>query len=388
MTAARTFFVCIDNLGDIAAFCGDGAAGRVLAEIARRLEHGFGARFRLEEISNWGITASAVSVGDGEAQDWTLVDAILHAASSWPVEVAETSIVVALSCRDRRPLANELQRASMHVLALEYRGDMKAAAMAYQALAARRIGFAEQAVCAARQRGDLLYAECLARLTDQDGRMLMPAAYIPALERLGLTRSFDRQIVSAVVERLGRDKGCVLGCNISALSATLDLWWTSVFPRLLASAGVADRLVIEVTKSARAGSLGDAVLFVDHLKSAGCRVALDDFGVGFSSIDLARRARFDIIKIDGSYVRNRATGEDAPSLLAHLVALARDIATHVVVEGIESEADLNEACAAGAQWLQGYLFGRPRPSGEGVSPSQETLNRAALCRAMPLGVAQ
>lgn len=375
MTRARTLFIVIDNLGDIAAFFGEGIAARVLSECGRRLERWPDAGLRVDEIGDWGVTVSAASSGDDE-RDRLRVDAMLHAASSSPMDVGGVSIVVALSRSDIRPRQNHVLRMSGHSSSLDYRGDMRAAALAYRALSVPRIRFAEQIVCGSHEGGELLYTECLTRLRDDRGGPLMPGDYVPALERLGLTRGFDRQIVTTVVERLLRDPDRVLGCNISVLSASADLWWKSVFPRLLASPGVAQRLVIEVTESARPRSLEDAVKFVGHLRSMGCRVALDDFGAGFSSIGFAREARFDFIKIDGSYIRRRANGEDPASLLGHLVVLAKELAGDVIVEGIETESDCDMACAAGAEWLQGYLFGWSRPPEE-TGPATGAIIRLA-----------
>lgn len=359
MRAPHALFIAIDNLSDISDFFGEGAAGRVLGEVARRLEQAFGSRFRLESIESWGVTASASSFGDDE-QDWSLVDAALTAAASLPISVGNARLVVALSCCEDRPAESDIQRTSAHSSAQAYRTDMVAAALAYEALFKGRLHLVDQPICRADDRSELLFAECLARLADEEGRTIMPGVYLSALERLGLTSLFDRQIIRAVIDQLRRRPDCVLGCNISALSASVDAWWRMVFPRLVRDADVAGRFVVEVTESACPYSFDAAAALVSLIQKTGCRVALDDFGSGFSSIGFARQAKFDIIKIDGSYVRNRASGEDAALLLEHLVALAKDVAGDVVVEGIESDADLAAAHIAGAQWLQGYLLGAPQ----------------------------
>lgn len=113
MRVPHAFFVTIDNLSDIAEFFGEGAAGRVLAEVARRLEQAFGARFQLESIESWGVTVSASLFGNDE-QDWSLVDAALNTAASPPISVGNARLLVALSCRKDRPVDGDSQRTSVH----------------------------------------------------------------------------------------------------------------------------------------------------------------------------------------------------------------------------------------------------------------------------------
>lgn len=187
---------------------------------------------------------------------------------------------------------------------------------------------------------------------------------------MGLTGAFDKFVVEAVIERLRHRRDVQLGCNISGLSAKEDNWWMQLFPSLLADPALANRLVLEITETARPFSLQDATHFVELARYAGCRVALDDFGAEFSSIGFARDAQFDVIKIDGSYLRNGIGTEFSRSLLDLLVELAGAISTDVVVEGIESQADKDAASAAGAVWLQGFYIGKPVPfSSTSVSAS-------------------
>ncbi|MBP2550584.1 EAL domain-containing protein (putative c-di-GMP-specific phosphodiesterase class I) [Neorhizobium galegae] len=353
MNATAAMCITIDNLGDISTYFGEGVAGRVLAEVARRLERSLQVPFTIE---SWGVAASPFQLEDG-LPVWSRVDEALCAAAALPIPVGNNRIVVSLSCRNTVPDAQGLHTASQNS-AQDYRIDMSAAALAYEALFNARFTLVEQPVCSASEPASVLYSECVVRLSDEDGRVVMPGVYMPALERLGLTQVFDRRIAQSVVEELVRRPDVVLGCNMSALSASVDLWWRLVFPRLVREAGVGQRMVIEISESARPYSFEAVAEFVSHIQQAGCRVALDDFGTGFSSIGYARHTRFDVIKIDAGRIRTR--GSDAPQLLGHLISLARHVANEVVVGSVESEADLLIAHAAGARWVQGFLFGHPQ----------------------------
>ncbi|TRL43230.1 EAL domain-containing protein [Rhizobium straminoryzae] len=354
MNAAGSVFIVIDNLDDISSHFGEGVAARVLAEVARRLERTLHVPFAVEP---WGLAASPFDFADG-MPIWSRVDEAICSAASLPIAVGNNRIVVALSHSASLPELTAVRRTASQNSAQDYRIDMSAAALAYDALFNARFALVEQPVCRAGSESDVLYSECVVRLSDEDGRVVMPGVYGPALERLGLTRVFDRRIAEAVICELRRRPDVVLGCNMSVLSASVDLWWRVTFPRLLSEAGIGHRLVIEIAETVRPYSFETIIDFVSHVQQAGCRVALDDFGTGFSSIGYARHTRFNIIKIDAARIRTR--GSDAPQLLGHLISLARHVADEVVVGAVECDVDLAGARAAGAQWVQGFLFGRPQ----------------------------
>src|SRR6201991_39847 len=185
------------------------------------------------------------------------------------------------------------------------------------------------------------------------------ANFVPSLERLGLTRQFDRFMMHECIALLQSDPDRRLGCNISALSARNDVWWSSTLAELARRPDVASRLVIEFTETAECGDTGQAISLLQTFQQLGCLVAIDDFGVGFSSIRFALLARPDIIKIDASFVRQRGSAEADRNLLRHLVGLSSSLASHVVVEGIEDDDDLDLADIIDAPWIQGYRVGRP-----------------------------
>lgn len=249
--------------------------------------------------------------------------------------------------------------------AAQYRRDMVVAADAMTALTEGRLELVWQAIRSARQPERLLYHEALARLVDGKGGMLSPGDVIPALERLGLVRAFDRHVMALVLDELEHFPGARLGVNISAQSARLDGWWSSMFERLRAAPGVARRLVVEITETAALE--GDAHAFVAELRRLGCRVALDDFGVGHASVRNAMTLAPDIIKVDAFFLRRAGFCDQDNALLDHLIGIAAHCAPIVVVEGVESGVQSNLAeqhqarylGSGGGCWQQGYHFGQP-----------------------------
>ncbi|MFV9682118.1 EAL domain-containing protein [Pseudomonas sp. NY15367] len=102
-----------------------------------------------------------------------------------------------------------------------------------------------------------------------------------------------------------------------------------------------------------------AVELVTHLRNSGCQVAVDDFGSGFGTLAFIQQSQPDIIKIDQSYIQRARENAQGERTLVHLLELCKTLAPCVIVEGIETEADLQLAQDIGSEWLQGYLFGRP-----------------------------
>ena len=254
--------------------------------------------------------------------------------------------------------------------AARYRADMALMAACIDAMdagagrgspraAQSELQLAWQPVCAAKDPTTVLYREALLRVVtaaDVDGS---PHDTIQAFERLGFAALLDRYVVGRVIGELERSPDVVLGVNISAQSARWNADWESLCERFAARPGLACRLILEVTETAPIADIGETVRFVSRMRRMGCRIAVDDFGVGYASIRQLLALAPDIVKIDHVFLRRAVASKAGLATLTHMVALARSIAPTVIVEGIEDEADLQLAFGAGAEWQQGYHFGRP-----------------------------
>src|SRR5690606_7138657 len=119
------------------------------------------------------------------------------------------------------------------------------------------------------------------------------------------------------------------------------------------------RLMFEVTETARIDDLGRANAFLQDLRRAGHRVCLDDFGSGQASFQYLRSLKVDLVKIDGSYVRNALKTDDDRKFLRAIIQLCNSLGIITVGEMIENEATANFLRSNGVQYGQGYLFGRP-----------------------------
>ncbi len=347
-----SFEIVVENLPSIEFSYSDGVAARVLNEVWSRFETMLTPERWQVSFMPWGISLQQLDVS---CKAWSELEMTVHAVASTPVSVGGIAVVVRL-CFGNPPL----ETGSDAVLPFDkaqYRADMKVIARVYSAINKGKILLAEQPVTDASKASNTLYRECLLRVVDKEGQLLMPAEYIPAMERLGLTRAFDREVVKMLMGNLRRRKGEVLGCNISGLSAVNDLWWNSLLSKLAFDRDLARRLVIEITETAMPPDMDRATAFVDAVRATGARVALDDYGAGFSTTSFTQPAGVDIVKIDRSFLGLSVPADE--EILSNLIGKARVLGDVVVVEGVETEEDLELALRVGARWFQGYLFGKP-----------------------------
>jgi diguanylate cyclase len=111
------------------------------------------------------------------------------------------------------------------------------------------------------------------------------------------------------------------------------------------------------------------------LRRLGVRIALDDFGVGYSSLSYLRRYQFDKLKIDRSFVQGLADGPQSPAIIAAVVAMAGNLETAIAAEGVETAQQLETLRSLGCGLIQGYFIGRPMPADAITTNLWQTLDR-------------
>jgi EAL domain-containing protein (putative c-di-GMP-specific phosphodiesterase class I) len=226
------------------------------------------------------------------------------------------------------------------------------------ALRQDRLFFAFQpVVCAAT--GTVDYFECLLRMRDEEGGVVSGGEFITIIEELGWIGLIDRYVLEKTVQDLAADPEVRLGLNISGMTACDRPWLRSLISLLRHRRDIARRLVVEITETAALGDIAQSVRFVDTLRGAGCRVALDDFGAGHTSLRHLQILPVDIVKIDGSLVRNLRSRSQSRIFLRHLLGLINGFGLTTVAEGVENAEDAALLRAEGIGYLQGYHFGRP-----------------------------
>jgi EAL domain-containing protein (putative c-di-GMP-specific phosphodiesterase class I) len=226
------------------------------------------------------------------------------------------------------------------------------------ALREDRLLFAFQPViCAAT--GKIDYFECLLRMRDPEGGIIAGCEFITTIEQLGLIGIIDRYVLEQTIRELACHPGIMLGINVSGLTACNRWWLESLILLVRGRPDLARRLIVEITETAALHDTEESVRFVETLRRAGCRVALDDFGAGHTSLRHLQILAVDTVKIDGSFVRDLADNDEKRKLLREMLRLIDGFGLKTVAEGVERAEDAAWVRAEGIGYLQGYHLAPP-----------------------------
>lgn len=210
------------------------------------------------------------------------------------------------------------------------------------------------------------HIELLLRLRDEDGRIINPGAFLPAAERYGLVPQLDRWVIAEAVSHFdqlhasGRAPG---RCSLNLSAATLeDEGLGDYVLDLIQHHGVPpERLCFEITETEAVRNLARAVRFIERLRAVGCQVALDDFGAGMSSFGYLKNLPVDVIKIDGSFIRDLETDPMSRSIVDAITEIGHQRGLDVVAEWVDSERTIAILRGLGVDYGQGYALHRPEP---------------------------
>ena len=228
------------------------------------------------------------------------------------------------------------------------------------ALNDRRIVAAFEPVVEARSRQPAFY-ECLVRMEQGDGQVLLAPDIVPVAERLGLIRMVDHRVLELVVDELVASPGVCLSLNISP-ETTMDPDWSASIESLMRThPGAAERLIVEITETVAIQDIDDIRGFVTRLKNFGSRIAIDDFGAGYTSFRNLRKLGVDIVKIDGAFVQNIARSADDRAFVQTLIDLARRLGIKTVAEWVQDEEAAAMLREWGCDYIQGRLIGLAAP---------------------------
>ena len=224
------------------------------------------------------------------------------------------------------------------------------------ALNQRRIMLAYEPVVDAQTHKGVFY-ECLLRIHGVDGVMISAGEVMPVAERLGLERLLDQRVLELVVAEMTAHPSLHASVNVSA-SSTLDPdWWARLESLLRLNSTVAERLIVEITETMAIHDIDNARGFVARVKDLGARIAIDDFGAGFTSFRNLRKLGVDMIKIDGAFVQNLQRSADDRTFVRTMLDLAHGLKLESVAEWVPDEQTAAMLAAWGCDYLQGGYVG-------------------------------
>ena len=215
--------------------------------------------------------------------------------------------------------------------------------------------------------GKIIGAESLARWQRRDGSFISPAVFVPVLEKYGLVTQLDLHIWEAVCrwQRQMKQSGKPLipvSVNVSQLDiAALDVpaQLSSLLKKYELSA---DCMKVEITESAYADDLGQVRDTITRLQECGFKVLMDDFGSGYSSLNMLRNVNVDVIKLDAQFLQiSENSAKKGVNILESVINMTKNLFIPIIVEGVETEEQLEFLEGLGCRYMQGYYFYRPMP---------------------------
>lgn len=237
--------------------------------------------------------------------------------------------------------------------------DRQTLKLVEDALRSARLKLAFQPVVLAADPERVAFHEGLMRVLDSTGRTIPARDFMPAIEAHELGREVDCAALDLGLQMLARHGDLRLSVNMSARSIGYPKWMRILRRWLGESPTIGERLILEITESSAMLVPEIVVAFMDELQAEGVAFALDDFGAGFTAFRYFKDFFFDIVKIDGQFIRGIHQDPDNQVLTRALVTIARQFDMLAVAESVETAEEAQFLRQIGVDCLQGYLFGAP-----------------------------
>ena len=206
--------------------------------------------------------------------------------------------------------------------------------------------------------GKPAFHEALLRLQEEQGGELITASHlVPVAEQLGLVRLVDRAVLQLIIQTLHSYPEALLTMNVSAATAMDPHWYDQLLEVIRANSHAANRLTVEITETVALNDLQSSRRFVEQLRNAGCNVAIDDFGAGYTSLRNLRELPVNILKFDGSFCHDLANNRDNQYMVRSLIDLSNKFNLKTVAEWVETRQDSELLRAWGIDYLQGNYHG-------------------------------
>ena len=213
------------------------------------------------------------------------------------------------------------------------------------------------------ETGKIHHYEVLARLINRNGKVVYPNSFIPIAEKFGLISNIDKRIFEKSVKYLGelkeQGKNYTFSVNISGKNLGDKDILEHILEVLDNSNVDSENIVFEITETNAINNLEKAALFVKTLKDKGCKFALDDFGIGFTSFVHISKLNVDFVKIDGSFVKNIVTSEMDREIVESIGGMCKALGIETIAEFVETKEILDILTDTKIDFAQGYFIGKP-----------------------------
>ncbi|MGH8497787.1 MAG: EAL domain-containing protein, partial [Methylococcales bacterium] len=232
--------------------------------------------------------------------------------------------------------------------------------------------------------------ELLLRMVDEQGRLVLPGAFLPAAERYNLVTNLDRWVIQKTLSLLARSQQFLesvhfFSINLSGCSITDGQFLEFVLESLRDSCVKGNKICFEITETTAISHLNKADTFISRLRELGCSFALDDFGSGVSSFGYLKNLKVDYLKIDGSFVRDIVNNPIDYAMVKAINEIGKVMNMKTIAEFVENDAIKGMLQAIGVDYAQGYGIGKLQPLEELLGNPEFHYHREAVCEDYPQG---
>jgi EAL domain-containing protein (putative c-di-GMP-specific phosphodiesterase class I) len=196
------------------------------------------------------------------------------------------------------------------------------------------------------------------------GELVSAGEFIEIAEQLGLSRLIDKRTLEMAIVLLKKHPELTLSVNVSSLTANEPDWLAALRRLTEDDPSLLQRLIVEITETSVIIDMDLMKSFVDTLREMGCRIAIDDFGAGYTSFKNLKALKVDMVKIDGAFVKDLMADKADQAFICTMVDLARNFELQTVAEWVGDEQSVQFLSQAGIDYLQGFYFGMPIPAEE------------------------
>lgn len=218
---------------------------------------------------------------------------------------------------------------------------------------------AYQPIVRAGGGGQVAFYEGLIRIIDDSGRIVPLKDFMPTAEKTELGRQIDCLSLSLGLQALADAPNLRLAVNMSARSIGYPGWIRTLRQGVKNRPRLGERLILEITESSAMEMPEEVLAFISEAQRYGISIALDDFGAGYTSFRYLRDFCFDMIKIDGQFIRSISKQPDNQVLTSALQSIAHHFDMLTVAESVETAEDAAFLIEMGIDCLQGFYFGAP-----------------------------
>jgi len=202
--------------------------------------------------------------------------------------------------------------------------------------------------------GEVDYYESLLRIVNEDNSISSAGPFIPIAERMGFIDEIDIMVFDLVVTELKKYPSLKLSVNLSNVTMNNSKWLNKA--KEILNEDVASRLIVEITETSEAQSMHIVAKVITSLQDIGCQIALDDFGTGYTSFSQLKSLPVDIIKIDGSFVKDITSNPQNKFFVKTLMEFSKNFNLISVAEFVENKETADILIELGVDYLQGNYF--------------------------------